>query len=204
MSTSDPFVRQPAHPIEKLFAERWSPRSLLPDEMSSEDLLTIFEAARWAPSSYNNQPWRFLYARHGSATWDLYLKLLVEMNQGWCKNASVLVVVISNRVFDHNGKPSPTHSFDAGAAWQNLALQAWRLGYVAHGMQGFDYERAQRELEIPESFAVEAMIALGRQGLKEALPEPLQQREGPSDRRPVAESIAEGKFDPKLIHLEKR
>ena len=152
MSNSEPAPRQPAYPIEPFFLERWSPRSLLPDPISDEDWFTILEAARWAPSSYNNQPWRFLYTRHGSETWPLFFNLLAEANQSWVKHASILVVIISNTQFDHNGKESPTHSFDAGAAFENLSLQAWLKGYIAHGMQGFDYGRAQTELEIPSEF----------------------------------------------------
>jgi len=204
MSTSGLATRHPSYPIESFFAARWSPRSLLPDPIPEQDLLTVFEAARWAPSSYNNQPWRFLYARRDSENWPLFLNLLAEPNQAWCRNAAVLVLVISHTKFDHNGKDSPTHSFDAGAAWQNLALQAWFKGYAAHGMQGFDYPRAQKELEVPAEFKVEAMIALGKIGPKEALPAQFQEGETPNQRRPVLESIVEGKFSPKLIHLEKR
>jgi nitroreductase len=196
-------ARQPAHPIDSFFADRWSPRSLLPDPIPEADLLTIFEAARWAPSSYNNQPWRFLYARRDTPSWPLFFNLLVEQNKSWVKNAPVLIVLISNTKFDHNGKDAPTHSFDAGAAWQNLALQAWIKGYVAHGMQGFDYDRARKELEIPAEFKVEAMIVLGKEGPKEALPPELQERETPNQRRPIAETFVEGKFTPKLIHAEK-
>jgi nitroreductase len=197
-------ARKPDHPIEPFFADRWSPRSFLPDPVSEEDLLTIFEAARWAPSSYNNQPWRFLYAKRESATWPLFLGLLVEQNKEWAKNAAVLILVISNTQFDHNGKPSSTHSFDAGAAWQSLALQAWLKGYAAHGMQGFDYGKAQKELEIPPEFQVEAMIVLGKEGPKEALPPEAQEREKPSQRRPISETIVEGKFSPNLLHSEKK
>ena len=200
MSTPGLSTRQPSHPIESLFADRWSPRSLLPEPISEPDLLTIFEAARWAPSSYNNQPWRFLYARRDSAAWPLFFNLLVEQNQAWAKDAAVLILVISNTKFDHNGKDSPTHSFDAGAAWQNLALQAWLKGYATHGMQGFDYERARKELDIPKDFAVEAMIALGKEGPPEALAPELRERETPNQRRPIAETFVEGKFSPKLIH----
>ena len=204
MSTPGTSKRKAEHAIEKFFVDRWSPRSLLPDAISKDDLAVIFEAARWAPSSYNNQPWRILYARNGSEQWPLFYNLLVEQNQAWAKNAAVLVLIISNKKFDHNGKESPTHSFDAGAAWQNLALQAWLKGYVAHGMQGFDYARAQKDLEIPEDFQVEAMVALGREGPKEALPEPMQKMETPNDRRPLSGTVAEGKFTAKLLHAEKR
>ena len=196
-------VRHPAHPIENVFADRWSPRSFAPEAIPNADLMSIFEAARWAPSSYNNQPWRFLYARNGTEHWPLFFNLMVDQNKTWVKNASVLVLVISNTQFDHNGKDCITHSFDAGAAWQNLALQAWLKGYAAHGMQGFDYKRAQTDLEIPREFKVEALIALGKEGPKEALPKELQEREAPSDRRPLAESIVEGKFTEMLVHLKK-
>jgi len=204
MSTPGTSTRQASHPIESLFVDRWSPRSLLPDPIPEEDLLSLFEAARWAPSSYNNQPWRFLYARHGSAAWPLFFNLLVEQNQVWVKNAAVLVLVVSNTKFDHNGKDAATHSFDAGAAWQNLALQASVKGYAAHGMQGFDYDRARKDLEVPADFKVEAMVALGRQGPKEALPPALQKMETPNQRRPLSGTIAEGKFHAGLIHLEKQ
>ncbi len=204
MQTPGLTARKPDHPIDPFFADRWSPRSFLPDPISDEDLLTIFEAVRWAPSSYNNQPWRFLYARRDSAHWPLFFDLLVEQNKAWAKNAPVLIVVISNTQFDHNGKPSPTHSFDAGAAWQTLALQAWLKGYATHGMQGFDYEAARNVLEIPQEFKVEAMIVLGKEGPKEALPPEIQEREKPNQRRPLNETIVEGKFSPTLVHLEKR
>jgi nitroreductase len=197
-------TRKPDYPIEPFFADRWSPRSFLTDPIPEEDLKIIFEAARWAPSSFNNQPWRFLYARRGTEYWPTFFDLLVEQNKGWAKNAPVLVLVISNTQFDHNGKPSPTHSFDAGAAWQNLALQAWLKGYATHGMQGFDYDAARKVLEIPKEFKVEAMIVLGKEGPKEDLPPDVQEREKPNQRRPLKETVVEGKFSSALVHLEKQ
>jgi nitroreductase len=165
--------------------------------------MSLFEAARWAPSSYNNQPWRFLYAKRGTPDWPLFLNLLVPFNQTWAGDASVLVVVISTTQFDHNKKPSITHSFDAGAAWASLALQAWLKGYAAHGMQGFDYDKARADLAVPAEFAVEAMIAIGKQGPKEKLPADMQPNETPNSRRPLSETIAAGKFAPNLLHSEK-
>jgi nitroreductase len=196
--------RQAEHSIESFLLERWSPRSFLPEAISDEELLSLFEAAKWAPSSYNNQPWRFLYAKRGSASWPLFFDALISINQSWVQHASALVLVISSTNFDHNGKPSRTHSFDAGAASENLALQAWLKGYAAHAMEGFDYDKARQALAIPADFHVEAMIALGKQGPKETLPAPLQEREAPSARRPLAETILEGKFGPSLIHSEKK
>ncbi|MDE1170183.1 MAG: nitroreductase family protein [Verrucomicrobium sp.] len=194
-----PTPRQPEHSADRLFVDRWSPRSLLPEPIPEADLLVLLEAARWAPSSYNNQPWRILYARRETAAWPAFFDLLVEANKGWAKDAAALLLFVSHRFFEHNGKPCPTHSFDTGAAWENLALQAAAKGYVAHGMQGFDAEKARAVLEVPEGFAVEVMVAVGRQGPKEALPEELQKREEPNGRRPLAATAAEGKFTAALL-----
>jgi nitroreductase len=135
--------RKADHPIDKIFLDRWSPRAMTGEAVSQEDLMTLFEAARWAPSSYNNQPWRILYARRDTQHWPLFFDLLVEFNQSWAKNAGALVLFISRTHFDFNGEPAVTHSFDTGAAWENLALQGWLKGLVVHGMQGFDYDRAR-------------------------------------------------------------
>jgi nitroreductase len=124
----------------------------------------------------------------------MFFDLLVEGNKSWAKNAAALVVFISRTTFEHDGEPSRTHSYDTGAAWENFALQGWRQGLVVHGMEGFDYERARAELRIPDEFQVEAMAAVGKPGAKEMLPEKLQKRESPNDRRKLTESICEGPF----------
>ena len=153
-----------------------------------------FEAARWAPSSFNAQQWRALYGRRGTEHWPVFFDLLVEANKSWAKNAAVLVLFISRKAFDYNDEPSITHSYDTGASWENFALQGFRQGLVVHGMEGFDYERARVELRIPDEFQVEAMAAVGKPAPKEVLPEKLQKRESPNDRRKVTESIREGPF----------
>ena len=186
--------RKARHPIDPLFLNRWSPRAMSGEEISEQDLMILFEAARWAPSSNNNQPWRFLYARRNTDNWDLFFTLLGEGNQVWTKEAAVLIVVLSKKTFDHNGKPARTHSFDAGAAWENLALQGSQKGLALHGMQGFDYDRAREVLNVPDDHQVEAMIAIGRPGKKEDLPERLREREVPSGRKEVAEIAFEGQF----------
>jgi nitroreductase len=186
--------READYPVDRLFLDRWSPRAMSGEEMAEDELMTLFEAARWAPSSYNNQPWRILYARRGTENWPLFSGLLVEGNQAWAKDAAALLLFASKTTFDFNGETYPTHSFDTGAAWENLALQATLKGYVAHGMQGFDYERARTELGIPEGFRVEAMAAVGRPGRAEDLPESLREREAPSPRKKLAEIVCEGKF----------
>lgn len=189
-------TRTPDHAIEPLFLRRWSPRAMSGEPLSEEELLTLFEAARWAPSSSNEQEWRFLYARRDTPHWAQFLGLLMEGNQTWCKRAAVLVVILARTVFKRDGSPNRVHLFDAGAAWENLALQAAAMGLVAHGMAGFDSEKARKTLLVPEHFAVAAMVALGRPGNPADLPPGLREREVPSGRRSVRESICEGPFDP--------
>jgi nitroreductase len=186
--------RHADHLIDNLFLDRWSPRAMTGEEISEEDLMVLFEAARWAPSSYNNQPWRILYAHRGSEHWPVFFDLLANANKVWAKNASALLLFISKTTFDHNGKPSITHSFDTGAAWQNFALQGSLKGHAVHGMQGFNHERARTALNIPDGFYIEAMAAVGKLGKKEELPEELQRREAPNDRRKLAETVCEGPF----------
>ena len=177
-------LRQSPYDINPLLLHRWSPRAMSGEEISDTELMRLFEAARWAPSSYNGQPWRFIYAKRNSESWDKLFSLMVDFNKSWAKNAAVLVVVISRKNFEHDGKPSVTHQFDAGAAWENLALQGETQGLVTHGMQGFDYEKARRDLSVPDIFDVMAMVAIGKPAPKEILPTDVQQREQASDRKP--------------------
>ncbi|MCC6142220.1 MAG: nitroreductase family protein [Candidatus Hydrogenedentes bacterium] len=182
------------YPIESIFINRWSPRAMTGEDVSDAELNRLFEAARWAPSTYNEQEWRFLYARTGSAHWDTFFNLLMEANQQWCAKAAVLVVVLSHKVFTRTGKANPVHTFDAGAAFMNLALQGSAIDLVVHGMAGFDRDKARQDLGVPEDYAVEAMIAIGRPGDPDELPEPLRQREVPSGRNPITDFVREGGF----------
>lgn len=186
-------VRHPDHAVGQLFVDRWSPRAMSGGEVSREELMTLLEAARWAPSSMNSQPWRILYATRNSRHWPLFFNLLAESNKVWCARAAALLLLVSRTTFE-SGKPCRTHSYDCGAAWMSLALQGSMMGLVVHGMQGFDYDRAHRELQIPDGYQVEAMAAIGHPGRIEELPEPLQARETPNDRRPLVQSICEGPF----------
>jgi nitroreductase len=186
--------RKADHPIESLFLKRWSPRAMSGESISDEEMLSLFEAARWAPSTYNEQEWRFLYAQRETPQWPAFFDLLMEANQVWCKNAALLVVVLARKVFSRNGKPNPVHVFDAGAAWENLALQGAAMGLVVHGMSGFDFDNARAALNVPDDYAVCAMIAIGRPGNEADLPQQLREREEPSDRKPVGEIICEGPF----------
>ena len=186
-------VRTADHPIDLLFLDRWSPRAMSGEPVTREELFTLFEAARWAPSSFNAQPWRMLYAHRDTEHWPRFFDLLVDGNKRWCVNAGALVLFLSRTVTDQ-GRASVTHSFDTGAAWANMALQGWLKGLVVHGMSGFDYARAKASLKVPDDCRVEAMIAVGRPGRKEDLPEPLQAREVPNTRKPVAEIVREGEY----------
>jgi nitroreductase len=185
-------TRRATHPINPLILNRWSPRSMTGEELKNEDIMSLFEAARWAPSSFNNQPWRFIYARRNTEHWDRLFNLLAEGNKTWAKNSALLVVVISRKNFEYNEEPARTHQFDAGFAWGNLALEAYSRGIVTHAMQGFDYEKARADLEIPTDFEVMAMIAIGKKGPKEILPPELQEKEKLSDRKPLKDIIMEG------------
>lgn len=182
--------------ILPLIRERWSPRSFDASAMPQADLEVLLEAAGLAPSAYNIQPWTFLYAHREDANWERFLSLLVEFNQGWAKDASVLLFAVSKTTMGHGEQVSPSHShsFDAGAAWQNLALQAAHMGYAAHGMTGVDFARAATELAVPDDHRVEAAIAVGRPAPADRLPEFLRDKEVVSGRKPVAEIMRAGSF----------
>jgi len=181
--------------IAPLMLDRWSPRSMTGELLTDEEFFPLFEAARWAPSSYNSQLWRFIVARRQNREeFDKFFGLLTPGNQTWAKNAAALVVVASRTRFEYDDKPSVTHAFDAGAAWENLALEAARRELVAHGMQGFDYARAKTELLIPDDFDVHAMVAIGRRAPAGNLPEKYQEMEHPNSRRPLKEIVFEGTF----------
>ena len=191
--------RQPDHPIDPLFLERWSPRAFDGSDVPDADLMTMFEAARWAPSAFNSQPWRFLYAKRGDEHWEWFLGLLIPWNQSWAHTASVLVYILSDSLpftDKATGEPasSTTHSFDTGAAWACLALQASLMGYHAHGMSGIQYERARAELRIPDRYTLNAACAIGRIGDPAQLDDKLRARETPSDRKPQGEFVFRGGF----------
>ena len=187
-------VRKADHAIEPLLLKRWSPRAMTGEDVGRDELMRLFEAARWAPSTRNEQEWRFLFARNGSEHWPTFFGLLADGNKPWCEKAAVLVVIVASRNFSNTGATNPVHLFDTGASFENLALQGSSMGLVVHGMAGFDYDRARSELGVPDDFAVAAMCAIGRPGDPDDLPPDLREREKPSPRRPVAESICEGSF----------
>lgn len=189
--------RQSEHPIDAFFLDRWSPRAFTGEPMSRETLLTILDAGHWAPSSGNNQPWRFVYALRDSESWPVLLDILSPGNQRWAQNAAALILFVSRtyRVStDGQKKPAYTHSFDTGSAWFSIACQAMKLGYHAHGMEGMDRDKAVQKLGIPDGYRVEAACAIGKLAAKGTLPQDLQEREVQSRRMPLAEVAFEGRF----------
>lgn len=186
--------RESSHDILPLILSRVSFRAFSDERLTEEELMSLFEAARWAPSSYNNQPWRFVYARRGDKDWNALYDVLIDFNKTWTKNADTLVVVVSKNNFEHNNKPTRTAQFDTGAAWMSLALEAHARNIITHGMQGFNYEAIKKNLQIPDGFTVEAMIAIGKPGNKENLPPDIRDKEVPSTRKPLNEIVSKGSF----------
>lgn len=185
--------RQADYEIDAIFLNRWSPRAFSSQPLEDEVLHRVFEAARWAPSSNNEQPWRFVIARTDEDR-ARFVDFLVPGNQVWAQTAPVLIAVISKKTFSRNGNPNLVYQFDAGCAWGFLSLAAAHNGLITHGMAGFDRDKARVVLEVPDDYDVLAMIALGYQGDAATLPENLRAREVPSTRRPQGESVMEEKF----------
>ena len=192
-----PTGRTADHDIAPVFLDRWSPRAFTGEAMPQETLLSLFEAARWAPSAGNGQPWHFVYGHRGSEAFRTIYDTLDEGNRRWTDKASVLLIIVSRthrRNTEGEMRPIYTHAFDTGTAWGYLALQAIHAGYYAHGMGGLDRQKAQEVLGVPDGFRVEAAVAIGKIAPKETLPEDLEKREVPSGRRKVEEFVSEGRF----------
>lgn len=192
-------ARKTTHPIEDLFLNRWSPRAFEATPMPHEHLMAILEAARWAPSTYNIQPWRFLFSHREDEHWDLYLSLLDDFNRAWAQNASALIFLFSDSMTPERdgrpAKPARNHSFDAGAAWAQLALQSTALGYQAHAMAGVHYDQLHSALKMPENYKAEIAVAIGKQTAPNNLPEALREREVPSGRLPLSAIASAGVFE---------
>jgi nitroreductase len=200
-STFHPYAmsdRQADFPIDPQFTRRWSPRAFSGEPIEDATLRSFLEAARWAPSGFNAQPWRFIYGRAGTPAWAPIFDSLSEDNHGWAQRASALVLTLSRTRWLPPGKdelqPNATHAFDAGAAWGYLALQVTLAGWYAHGIGGFDRDKARAQLAIPDDYQLHAVVAIGRLGDKSLLPEALQARELPNQRLPLAKLAAEGRF----------
>ena len=177
---------------DEQFRLRWSPRSMSGQSLALKDLEAICEAGRWAPSCFNSQPWRFLYALPDTPEWERLFGLLMDVNQLWAAKAGALVALVARTRFEGNDAPAATHSFDAGSAWMSMALQAQSMGLAAHAMWGFHHDQAAQTLNLDEQFATQAVIAFGYPASADDLPDPLREREVPSPRKPLAELMFEG------------
>ena len=192
-------ARTATAPVDPQFTERWSPRAFTGQALSEPDVMSLFEAARWAPSTSNTQPWRFVYGLAGTPGFEAILSALVPFNQAWARRAGALIAVCSATEAVAPGateaKPSRNHAFDTGAAWMSLALQAEKMGWRTHAMGGFDEAALRTALGIPaDRFAVQCVVAVGRQGDKALLDEALQARELPNGRQALSAMVAEGRF----------
>lgn len=187
--------RAPDYEIESLLYERWSPRSMTGERLSEDEFMPLFEAARWAPSSMNRQPWRYRYATRQGDDWEAFLDLLYDGNRRWAQDASLLVLVLSLQRTE-DGDSIHDGSFATGASWQNLALEGTRRGLAVHPMLGFDREAARESLDVPEDLRIECVTAVGPKAAESELDEELRDRETASGRKPLSEIVAAGGFDP--------
>lgn len=185
-------MRETEVAIVPLLRDRWSARAMSGKAVSIEEIKQLVEAAKWAPSSYNNQPWRFFFAQVGDTYWQSYLDLMVPFNQAWASKAGALFIVANRKLFEFNNKPSRTAAYDTGAAVENLALQGYSMGLVVHQMEGFDYQKAHELLQLPQDYEIQAMVAVGHPGTLEDLPEEMRSREYSSDRKKLDEILFHG------------
>ena len=178
---------------DEQFVRRWSPRAFAGESLSQEQIEQLIEAARWSPSCFNSQPWRFIYGLHGTPEFAHLLQLLMDMNQLWAQHAGALVAIVSKNTFD-NGDSAATASFDTGSAWMAMALQAQHMGLASHAMWGFHHDRVAGELALPDDHSVQAFVAFGAPGEVADLPEKYQEREVPSPRKALNEIMLHGSF----------
>lgn len=180
-------MREYNYDILEVIKKRWSPRAFSPEAINEEDLKAVLEAARYAPSCFNEQPWRYMVARGESLP--VLQNLLMEKNFLWAKNAPVLILVLSKNTFDHNGKPNKYNQFDTGTSWGFLALEAVKRGLQTHAMAGFKKKLARTELNIPEEMDIIAMVALGKPGNLDDLDQSFHSGEKPNTRKSLENMI---------------
>lgn len=189
-------ARHADFPVDPQFVSRWSPRAFAPTPMTEAQVMSLLEAARWAPSASNHQPARFAWGLRGDAAFAAIHGGLMGFNTVWAGKAAALVVVASKPVVEKDGEAAENvwHAFDAGAAWMSMALQAQAMGLVAHAMGGFDAEALAQAVALPAGHTIHATIAIGPQGDPATLPEALQARETPNGREPLDKIAHRGSF----------
>ncbi len=187
------------HPVDPMFPGRWSPRAMTAEPIEESTLLSFLEAARWAPSSFNSQPWRFIWARRDTPAWGPLFETLNPVNQSWVRRASALVLLISRTQWVQPGKTEVSalgaHAFDAGAAWASLAFQAHLSGWQTHALGGYNRDQARANLGVPVDHALQIVIAIGRRGDPSVLTADERAREQPNGRHPLSALATEGRFN---------
>ena len=187
--------KQVDHPIHPLLSDRWSPRLFSERQVSRNDLLSILEAARWAPSAFNEQPWRFIYGFKGSPEFDVIHSCLKEGNQSWTKDASVLILTFSKDFFDRNQKPNNIAKHDLGLAAMSMVIEAQSKNIFTHQMAGIEADKIIVEYKIPEGFTPFTGIALGYLAAAESLNEEQKKSEYKvQSRNPIPSFAGEGNF----------
>jgi len=183
-------------PVNELIQNRWSPRAFSDKRVPQEVLRSLFEAARWAPSSNNEQPWAYIVATKDDVeNFEKSLGALVEFNANWAKKAPVLVIAVAELAFAKNNAPNRNAQYDVGAASLQLSLEATARGLVVHQMAGFDPETAKETYNIPQGWEPIAAMAIGYPGDPSSLPEPLQSREkAPRTRKRISEFVMSGQW----------
>jgi nitroreductase len=186
----------PAHPVNELIKQRWSPRSFTSKPVEPAKLLSVLEAARWAPSSYNEQPWSFIIARaENTEEFAKLLGCLVEANQAWAKAAPVLLISVAKKTFDHNGSQNRVAIHDVGLASENMALEGVEQGLMTHGMAGIDPEKIRKVYGLPENCEAVAAWAIGYGGDPDALPAQLKAaEESLRERKPLSQFVFGGQW----------
>jgi nitroreductase len=179
--------------ILPLIKTRWSSRAISSEKIPREEIQALVEAARYAPSCFNEQPWHFIIADTDEAHAKI-VGTLTEMNQAWAGKAPVLIALCAKKVFAHNGSPNFWHQFDTGTAWGYFSLEAERRGLITHGMAGIDREAAAKAFELPPEYEVIAAIAVGKPGKAEDLPEKFKAMEKPNTRKDPSDICSFGKF----------
>ena len=179
------------YPIQHALADRWSPYGFEDRPVAEADLCSLFEAARWAASSYNEQPWNYLVAiKENAREFDQLLACLVEANQAWAKAAPVLMISVARKTSTHSGKPNRCAIHDVGLASENMTLEAVEQGLLTHGMGGIDLEKIRQVYGLPENYEAVAGWAIGYGGEPDALEGKLKEaEEAPRARKPLAEFV---------------
>ncbi|MEM7218105.1 MAG: nitroreductase family protein [Pseudomonadota bacterium] len=187
-------ARTPDTEVDAQFPRRWSPRAMAATSLSQGELRRLLEAARWAPSCFNEQPWEVACALRETDAFKTFLEVLVPGNQGWAQHAGALLAFAARTQFTGHDRDNDCADFDTGAAWMSLALEASRLGLVAHAMRGFDMDAARAALRVPDDWQLLAFVAIGAPGPLDVLDEAYREREVPSTRRAVDDFLHMGRF----------